>query len=190
MSYYLRNIFIALVLAIAVPSSLGGDWNIMTKPEVEKYLSDLCSQTNNTDYCLNLVESEVNGSNNTTILSVALFALDSAKETVDKVHEDLERSYNETKDANLKNKYLQCSYNYNDAIRNFELVKKTFSNGDCEHILHRIDDTVEDVNRCSREFSDYSFEEGYLNWMTNNEFRTRLEFLRAATINWAGVLLS
>ncbi|KAL7089634.1 hypothetical protein ACP275_13G196500 [Erythranthe tilingii] len=186
MAYYMhRIIFIALVFAIAVPSSLG-DWDYWTKPQLENYLQELCSQTNDTQVCWNFIKDEANRFNETSILRAAIIALDPVEEKADEIHDKLDRLYNRSKDKNLKNKYLSCSKNYNDAISYLKLVRRSFVNYDFDNILGQVDDAVEELNICSLEFTDNSFDPAHIR-NRNNEFRICLEFLKAATINWIHV---
>ncbi|KAL8033896.1 hypothetical protein ABFX02_13G186000 [Erythranthe guttata] len=177
MAYYLhRIIFIALVLAIAVPSSLGR----REKSEIEKDLRNLCSQTNRTKECWYFVKSEINRFNQSDFKGVAGVVIDLAIAKSDAINDLLNRLYQGSKDEKLKEKYLSCSKNYNDANRNLYLAKINLDSDHYQNIPIQIEDTVEELDSCRREFVKGSFDPAHIR-NRNKEFRLYVEIVKVAT---------
>ncbi|KAK6150195.1 hypothetical protein DH2020_017720 [Rehmannia glutinosa] len=115
------------------------------KPEIEKHLRDLCSQTNKTKECWTIIKSELTRFNDTDYSAVTGVVIDLAIAKADQIHDELNRLFNGSTDDKLKYKYLSCSKNYNDANRNLVLVKRNFDSNDYRNIPVQIDDTIEEL---------------------------------------------
>ncbi|KAL7089635.1 hypothetical protein ACP275_13G196600 [Erythranthe tilingii] len=187
MAYFLhRIIFIALVLAIAVPSSLGWSWTPGTawgKPEIAKYLKEVCSNTNKTKECWYFIKPQLNRFDGALILELAPIARGLVQEKAHEINDKIDRLYNGSKNENMKNKYLSCSQNYNDAIAYLQLVKISYEKRDYDNILIQIDDAAQELECCSHQFTENSFDPAHVR-NRNNEFRIYLEFLKAITNSW------
>ncbi|KAL8033890.1 hypothetical protein ABFX02_13G185400 [Erythranthe guttata] len=178
MAYYLhRIIFVALVVAIAVPSSLGR----RERSDLENDLRDLCSQTNKTKKCWNIIKSEFSRfSDADGNKGVAGVVIDLAIAKSDEIHDKLNQLYDDSKNDELKEKYLSCSKNYNDASRNLDLARRNLDSDDYRNISVQIDDTSDELKSCRHEFKKDSFDPAHIR-NRNKEFKIYVEIVKVAT---------
>ncbi|KAI3455857.1 hypothetical protein Pfo_012520 [Paulownia fortunei] len=166
---------IALVFTIAIPSSLGR----REKSEVETDLRDLCSQTNKSKECWKIIKSEFSRFDDTDYRSVAGVVIDLARAKADEIHDKLNQLHEDSRDDNLKEKYLSCSKNYNDAHRNLVVAKRNLDSDDYRNIPVQVDDTVQELKSCRREFDKDSFDPAHIR-NRNKEFRVYVEIVKVA----------
>lgn len=169
-------IFIALIFTIAIPISMGH----REKSETEKDLRDLCSQTNRSKECWKIIKSELTRFNDNDYRSVAGVIIDLAIAKSDDIHEKLNQLYKDSRDDTLKDKYISCSKNYNDANRNLVVAKRNLDSDDYRYIPVQIDDAVQELKSCRRGFDRDSFDPAHIR-NRNKEFGLYLDVVKVAT---------
>ncbi|KAH6764453.1 hypothetical protein C2S52_013398 [Perilla frutescens var. hirtella] len=180
-----KMIFIAVILAITIPISSGHRsrsrrLDNSNKDDIEKYLRDLCSETDKPDMCWNILKSELhkfdNDSDDIDIIDgVIELAIEKSKEIRDK----LDQWFSDSNDENLKKKYHSCSKNYNEVDRNLEEAHRNLDSDDYRRIFDQIDDAEDELDKCKQEFGSDSFDPGHVR-DRNNELVLYLDIVRAA----------
>ncbi|XP_057811527.1 pectinesterase inhibitor-like [Salvia miltiorrhiza] len=178
-SYSQKTIFIALILAMAAPISTSHrrrwrrsdrEWNS------EQYLRDLCSETDRSDVCWNILRSELHRFDDGDI---AAGVIDLAVAKSKAIGDQLNQWYRDSNDDRMKNKYHSCSKNYDDVDRNLEQAQRNLDSDDNRRISDQIDDAEEELEECRREFGSGSFDPGHVE-DRNNELRLYLDMVRVA----------
>ncbi|KAH6795829.1 hypothetical protein C2S51_036815 [Perilla frutescens var. frutescens] len=180
-----KMIFIAVILAIAIPISSGhrrrsrrlDDSN---KDDTEKYLRGLCSETDKPDMCWNILKSELHKFDDDSydidiIDGVIELAIEKSKEIRDK----LDQWFSDSNDENLKKKYHSCLKNYNEVDRNLEEAYRNLDSDDYRRISDQIDDAEDELDKCKQEFGSDSFDPGHVE-DRNNELGLYLDIVRVA----------
>ncbi|PIN22707.1 Pectinesterase [Handroanthus impetiginosus] len=171
-----RIISSALIFLIAIPSSLGH----RDISQTETNLQELCSQTRNSEECWQIIKSEHVRFNETDYRSVAGIVIDLALAKADEIHDKLNQLHKDSRDDQLKEKYLWCSKNYNDANRNLDLVKRNLNSNDYRNIPVQINDTLEELRSCRSQFDNDSFDPAHIR-NRNKEFRNYVDIVKVAT---------
>ncbi|KAL6502192.1 hypothetical protein OROMI_021969 [Orobanche minor] len=160
MAYTLqRIIIIALIFMIAISPSLGR----REKSKVKKDLKEFCAQTGKSKECWKIIKPKLREFHDTDPKTVADVLLDMAR----------------AKDE-LKEKYLSCSKNYNDAIRNLNLARRNLESDNYQNIPVQIDDTIEELKGCRFEFNKGSFDPSHIR-NREKEFRVYVDIAKVAT---------
>ncbi|KAL7089631.1 hypothetical protein ACP275_13G196200 [Erythranthe tilingii] len=173
MAYSLhRVILIALLFAIAVPSSL-------SHTEVEKDLMHYCSHTGDMKIeCRQIIQSEfMNRFNNAEIRGVVDIAMNLTITKASEISGKLVRLSDISKDENLIHKYLLCSQNYRVVLLNLDLAHRNLHADYYRNALVQIDNTVAELKSCSHEFTKDLFDPAYIRNM-NKEFRLYVEIFK------------
>ncbi|KAL2494041.1 pectinesterase inhibitor-like [Forsythia ovata] len=144
--HYYSSVLISTVLIylLVIPSS-------MCHPLEEKDLRHICSKTHNSSECLNQFKSDPR-SLNTDEKGLAGVAVDLALNKANAVHTQYNQLYRDSKDSKLQEKYIACSKNYNDAIRDLQLVKKFLDINRYKLIPVEINDALQEVASCRNAF--------------------------------------
>ncbi|GFQ04469.1 hypothetical protein PHJA_002590800 [Phtheirospermum japonicum] len=175
MAYY-RIILIALISVIAISPSLGHNKN----SEVEKYLRDICSKTNESKWSWEIIKSELHQFNDTDPRKIADTIIVLAKTKGEQIHVELNRLYEGSRDGKLIYKYGSCSKNYSDAIRNLYLARRDIELNTDRNIVFEIDDAFEELNSCGLQFDNDSFDPAHIRNRIR-EFRVYLQIVKVAT---------
>ncbi|GFQ04470.1 pectinesterase inhibitor [Phtheirospermum japonicum] len=169
-------IVIALIIMIAISPSLGR----REKSDREKELRDLVSQTDESKESWKIIKPQLSRFTDTDPKIVADVILDLAITRGDEIHEQLNRLHEDSRNDELKSKYLSCSKNYNDAIRNLKLAKRNLGSDDFHKIPIEIDDTIEELNSCVLEFEGDSFDPAHIR-NRQKEFGNYVNIVKVAT---------
>ncbi|CAA3008488.1 pectinesterase inhibitor-like [Olea europaea subsp. europaea] len=145
MASFLHNfssvlISMVLIFLLVVPS-------LMCHSMEEKDLQHICSKTQNRTECLNLFKSDPR-SLNTDIKGLTGVAVDLALNKSNAVHTQYNQLYTDTKNSELQEKYVACSKNYNDAIRDLQVVKNYLDINRYRFITVEIKDALQEVMSC------------------------------------------
>ncbi|KAK4440307.1 hypothetical protein Salat_0365600 [Sesamum alatum] len=170
-----KIISIALILVIAIPSSLGR----RERSETETDLRDLCSETRKPKQCRKIIKSQFSIFEETDSRSVAGAVIDLAVAKADEIHDKLNQLYQDSGDDKLKEKYISCSKNYNDAHRNLDLAKRNLDSNDYQNIPVQVDDTLEELKSCRHEFRKDSFDPAHIR-NRNKEFGVYVDIVKVA----------
>lgn len=127
-------IFFSLFLISAVPSSV----------EAYDFKYTICSRTTNPYVCLNLKYVQI--SSNVEILTKASIVVALAK--ANDIHAKLNSLYKTEKDQVSSDIYLQCSKNYNDAIRDLTLASRSLDSRHSRIVRVQTNDAEEEVKAC------------------------------------------
>ncbi|KAG6398141.1 hypothetical protein SASPL_139594 [Salvia splendens] len=168
-SHSQKIILLALILAIAVPISKCGE------EESSRRLEDLCSETNRSSDCRNILKSNWNRFNLSDDRAVVELAIAKSKEIYDGIY----RHHLDSGDERLKSKYLSCAINYYDANCNLEMARRTLDFDEFPDITGDVDDVEEKVMSCWREFREESLDPGRAR-DSGEEIGLYLEMIRAA----------
>ncbi|PIM99408.1 hypothetical protein CDL12_04582 [Handroanthus impetiginosus] len=171
-----RIISTALIFMITIPSSLGH----RDISQTERNLRDLCSLTRNSTECWKIIKSEYGRFDDTDYRSVAGIVIDLAIAKADEIHDKLNRLHEDSRNDELKGKYLSCSKNYNDANRNLDLAKRNLISNDYRNIPVQINDTLEELRSCRRAFNNDSFDPAHIG-NRNREFGHYVDIVKVAT---------
>ncbi|CAA3008486.1 pectinesterase inhibitor-like [Olea europaea subsp. europaea] len=145
MASFLHNfssvlISMVLIFLLVVPS-------LMCHSMEEKDLQHICAKTQNATECLNLFKSDPR-SLNTDIKGLTGVAVDLALNKSNAVHTQYNQLYADTKNSELQEKYIACSKNYNDAIRDLQVMKKYLDINRFRFINVEIKDALQEVMSC------------------------------------------
>ncbi|XP_057812147.1 uncharacterized protein LOC131026319 [Salvia miltiorrhiza] len=180
-SYLQKMMFIALTIAIAVPYSRShrrrshdSDSN-----NTEQYLRDLCSETDRSDVCWNILKSELRRFDDCDDRDISDGVIDLAKEKSKVIRDQLKQWHTDSNDDSLKEKYHLCWENYNDVYRDLQEASKNLGSDDYKKISDQIDDAEDELDECRREFGPGSFDPGHVE-DRNNELEIYLDVVRAA----------
>ncbi|CAA0832247.1 Unknown protein [Striga hermonthica] len=171
----LQTILIALILSVSISPSLARKHKHKHKhhhrerdePEyipddLNRELKDLCSQTDDSKVCWHIIEPEISRFKDTDPDCITDVLLDLAISRANEIHDELNGYHEDSKNDELKEKYLSCSKNYNDAVRNLNLAKTNLGSGDYENIPIQIEDTQQELEGCRGEFCEGSFDPGHI----------------------------
>ncbi|KAL3616762.1 hypothetical protein CASFOL_039156 [Castilleja foliolosa] len=184
----LTMIFIALIIMIAISPSLGRrerSHHHREKPDVEnsdiiQELRDLVSQTDDTEESWKIIKPQLIRFNDTDPKIVADVILDLAITRGDEIHEQLNRLHEDSSDDDLRSKYLSCSRNYKNAISNLEVARENLGSDEFDNSLIKIDETIEELNRCGVEFEGDSFDPYHIR-NRQKEFGNYVNLVKVAT---------
>ncbi|KAK4440313.1 hypothetical protein Salat_0366200 [Sesamum alatum] len=178
MGYSLHRIIvsIALMFAIAVPSSMGHK----QKSELEKALRDLSSETTKPEESWKILNSEFSRFNGSDRRGVLAVVIDLAIAKGNELHGRLNRLFEEASfDDKLKYEYISCSKNYNDAIRNLNLAKRSLDPNHYWNLRIQVDDTVQELQSCIHEYDkDLVDPQHFRN--RNKEFEVYIDIVKVA----------
>ncbi|KAL6567204.1 hypothetical protein OROGR_000872 [Orobanche gracilis] len=174
-----RIILIALISMIAISPSLGRKEK-ESSSEMEKYLRDLCSKTNETKECWAIIKRDLTKFNDTDPRKVADTIIVLAKTKGEEIHEELDRLFEGSRDDQLKYKYGLCSKNYSDAIRDLYFARRDLELSDDRNIPIQIDDALEELTSCGVRFGKDSFDPAHIR-NRNKEFGVYVQIVKAAT---------
>ncbi|KAL1538425.1 pectinesterase inhibitor-like [Salvia divinorum] len=182
-SYLQKLLFIALAIAIAVPSSTGHRRRSRKShgSDTEKYLRDLCSDTNRSDVCWNILRSEARRFDSGDDGDVAGGVIDLARTKAKEIYGKLRKWHKDSSDEKLKDKYHLCSENYNDLLRDLKEASKKLGSSDHQKILDEIDDAEDELDECRQLFGSGSFDPGHVE-DRNDELGVYLDVVRAAAV--------
>ncbi|KAG8370073.1 hypothetical protein BUALT_Bualt14G0079700 [Buddleja alternifolia] len=172
-SLYRTILFIALFVAFTIPSSLchKDDSNS------ETILRDLCSRIERSKECVDIIKSELSRFEDSGCNDVAGPVIDLAREKAEQIRDMLNKLHEDSNDDKLKEKYLSCSSNYNDAGRNLDLAKRSFDSNDHRSIPEQVNDTEEELESCRREFDEGAFDPAHIR-DRNKEFEVYVDLLK------------
>ncbi|KAL6502194.1 hypothetical protein OROHE_024787 [Orobanche hederae] len=171
-----RTIIITLIFMIAISPSLGR----REKSKVKKDLKEFCAQTGKSKECWKIIKPKLREFHDTDPKTVADVILDLARAKGDEIHEELNQLYKDSRDDGLKEKYLSCFKNYNDAIRNLNLAWRNLESDNYQNIPVQIDDTIEEMKGCRFEFNKDSFDPSHIR-NREKEFRVYVDIAKVAT---------
>ncbi|KAL0398162.1 UNVERIFIED_CONTAM: hypothetical protein Sradi_2159500 [Sesamum radiatum] len=167
---------IALVFAIAVPSSMGHKH----KPEVEKALKEICAKTNKSEECWKIIKSQFSRFNTTDRRGVLGVLIDLAISKANENHHRLNRLFEEASfDDRLKYEYISCSKNYNDAIRNLNLAKRSLDPSHHLNVIVEVADTVQELQSCIHEYDKETIDPKHFR-SRNEEFGVYIDIVNVA----------
>lgn len=177
-SYWQKKIFIiALILAIAIPISTA---RRRRSKDADKYLRDLCSKTDDSKKCWNILEPKSHqfaDPDERDVANVVIeLAIAKSKEIRDKLGQ---RSFSDSDNGKLKQKYRSCSKNYNEIDRNLELAQRSLDSDDYRNISDQIDDAGEELKRCRLDFVADPLDPSYIG-DPNTEFGLYLDMVRVS----------
>ncbi|KAL3627294.1 hypothetical protein CASFOL_028657 [Castilleja foliolosa] len=173
----LTMVFIALIIMTSISPSLGRreksdrershshhhrEKRDVENSDIEHELRDLVSKTNDTNESWKIIEPQLNRFNDTDPKIVVDVILELAITRGDEIHEQLNRLHEESRDDDLRSKYLSCSRNYKDAISNLEVARENLGSDEFDNISVKIDDTIEELNKCGVEFEGDSFDPAHI----------------------------
>ncbi|KAL3616759.1 hypothetical protein CASFOL_039153 [Castilleja foliolosa] len=190
---FLTMIFIALIITIAISPSLGRreksdrershhhrEKRDVENSDIEQELRDLVSQTNDTNESWKIIKPQLSRFNDTDPKIVADVILDLAITRGDEIHEQLNRLHEDSRDDDLRSKYLSCSRNYKNAISNLERARENLGSDEFDNIFVKIDETIEELNRCGVEFEGDSFDPAHIR-NRQKEFGNYVNLVKVAT---------
>lgn len=182
-SFWQNTLLIALIVAISIPSSTSEieKWRrrYEDSDDTERYLRDLCSETDNSDVCWDFVKPELHRFDDSDDVEIIDGVIDLAREKSEKIYDQLNQWYKDEKDEKLKKKYHSCSKNYKEIGHNLEKVQKKLDSDDVEKILKKIDKAGEKLDKCRKEFEGGSFDRGHVG-DRNDELKVYLDLVRVA----------
>ncbi|KAG6398142.1 hypothetical protein SASPL_139595 [Salvia splendens] len=184
-SYLQKLLFIALTIATAVPFSTSHrkrsrkSHGSNSGDNTEKYLRDLCSETDRSDVCWNILRSEVRRFDSGGDRDIAGGVIDLAIAKSKEIHGKLRKWHKDSDDKKLKEKYHLCSENYNDVFRDLKEAVKKLGSDDYREILDEIDDAEDELDECRQLFGSGSFDPGHVE-DRNDELGVYLDVVRAA----------
>ncbi|KAH6820326.1 hypothetical protein C2S53_016990 [Perilla frutescens var. hirtella] len=176
-------IFIAFILAIAIPISTGHrrrhGWR--RSDNTQQCLKDLCSEIDRSDECWNILKSESHEFDDSDEKGIAKGVIDMAIAKSKEIHDRLNHYHSDSRDDKLKEKYHACSKNYNNASRNLVVVRRNLDSGDHYRNIHvQLDGAKEELKKCKREFREGRFDPGHVG-DRNKELGIYLDIVRVAT---------
>lgn len=182
-SHLQKAIVITLILAIAIPISTAHRRRRgrRSDDDTEKYLRDICSGTDRSDDCWNILKSELHrfhgDSNGRGVVNAVIeLAIAKSKEIRDK----LDRWFSDSDNDELKEKYHSCSENYDDGERSLEKARRDLDDSDdCGRISDKINGAGEELEKCKRVFGSDSFDPAHVG-DRNKELQLYLDIVRAA----------
>ncbi|KAG6395414.1 hypothetical protein SASPL_146059 [Salvia splendens] len=182
-SWWKKTIFIALIIAIAIPTSLAHKRRFRrsddsNSDDAEQYLRDLCSETDRSDACLNIVKSELHRFNH-VIGDINDKIIDLALEKSEEFRDQLKQWHKDSNDERLKEKYRSCSSNYNDINRDLQELQRNLDSDDDRKTSDLIEDIEHELDECKREFGQGSFDPGHVE-DRNNELGIYSDLVRVA----------
>ncbi|KAL3616764.1 hypothetical protein CASFOL_039158 [Castilleja foliolosa] len=180
MTYSQHKIILITLISIIAISPSSSHRDIPKSSEIEKYLRDISSNTNESNWSWQILKSELSQFNDTDPRKIADTIVVLAKTKGEQIHEELDRLYEASGDDKLIYKYGSCSKNYSDAIRNLYLVRRDIELNKDRNIVIEVDDAFEELNSCGSQFEDGSFDPAHV-WERNREFRVYLEIVKVAT---------
>lgn len=177
-------IFIALTIAIAVPSSTSHRRrsrrsNDPDSDNTEQYLRDLCSETDKSDVCWNILKSELRRFDDCDDRDITDGVIDLAKAKSETIRDQLSQWYRDSNDDRLKEKYHLCSENYNDVYGDLEEASRNLGLDDYRKISDQVEDAEDKLDECRREFGSDSFDPGHVG-DRNKELGLYLDIVGAA----------
>lgn len=203
-----KMLLIALILSIAIPISIGHRENSQNESdsgddsepesdddgyysdpgidvggddsEIGRYLRDLCSDTKKSNQCWKIIKPEINRFTDTDINNVAGIVIDLAREKSNEIKEKLNQLHQESRDDALKDKYISCSRNYNDASHDLETAKGNLDSDDYQRIQDRVKDVAKELKSCKHQFGKKSYDPAHI-WDRNKEFGRYVEIVKTAT---------
>ncbi|GFQ08858.1 hypothetical protein PHJA_003029800 [Phtheirospermum japonicum] len=164
---------------IAISPSLGHK-EISKSSEVEKYLRDISSKTNESKRSWEIIKPELSKFRDADPRKIADTIIVLAKTKGEEIHKELNRLYEASRDDKLIYKYGSCSKNYNDANRNLYLARRDIELKTDRNIPIQINDTFEELNSCELQFDNDSFDPAHIR-DRNREFRVYLQIVKVAT---------
>lgn len=161
-------IIITLILTIAIPISSA---HKRRSKDAEKYIiRDLCSKTEDSDKCWNILKHKFNHSDERDIANnVIELAIAKSKEI-------REQWFSYSKNDNLKLKYRSCWKNYNEVDRNIVQAQRNLDSDDYRNISDQIDDAQGESDKCRQVFEYDPTRVGD----PNHEFGLYLDMVRVA----------
>ncbi|KAL3616763.1 hypothetical protein CASFOL_039157 [Castilleja foliolosa] len=189
----LAMIFIAFIILIAVSPSLGHreksdrershhhrEKSDNENSDIIQELRDLVSQTNDTEESWKIIKPQLSRFNDTDPKIVVDVILDLAITRGDEIHEQLNRLHEESRDDDLRSKYLSCSRNYKNAISNLERARENLGSDEFDNIFVKIDETIEELNQCGVEFEGDSFDPAHIR-NRQKEFGNYVNLVKVST---------
>ncbi|CAA0832246.1 Unknown protein [Striga hermonthica] len=147
--------------------------------EIERELRDLSSQTSNPDASWRIIKPELDNFNDTDPTIVTAVLLELAITRGDQIHDQLNNYHEDSRNDELKSKYLSCSKNYNDAVRNLNLAKYNLESENYEDIPIQIEDTQQELEGCRGDFCEGSFDPGHIGDRIN-EFEVYVDIVKVS----------
>lgn len=178
----LKISFIALILTLAIPVStdhIEKSRRLKHSENIEQFLKDLCSETEKSNECWNILKSESNRFNNSDDRTVAGDVADLAIAKSKEIYDEIYQYHLDSKDEELKKKYLLCAKNYYDANCNLVLARRNLDFDENPNISNEMSDAEEELNNCEREFKEESFDPARVG-DRNEELGLYLGIVRAA----------
>lgn len=178
----LRKIsFIALILTLAIPVSAGDHAERSRRSEnIEQFLKDLCSETEKSNECWNILKSELNRFTSSDERTIAGDAADLAIAKSKEIYDELYQYHLDSEDEGLKKKYLLCAKNYYDANCNLVLARRNLDFDENPNISNEVSDAEEELNNCEHEFEEELFDPARVG-DRNEELGLYLGIVRAAS---------
>lgn len=150
-----KFILIALLIAVAAPiSTATRDQWTRSEEETAQHVKDLCSKTSRSDDCWRALKPELNRFESSDDRATVGAALDLAIAKSDQIHDKLNQLYADSKNEDLKEKYITCSKNYNDVNRNMVVARSALDSGADKNIPVQVKDAEEELKNCRKEFGE------------------------------------
>ncbi|KAI3455856.1 hypothetical protein Pfo_012519 [Paulownia fortunei] len=139
---------ILIIFISIIPSSTGHKIK-------DTEIKHLCSKTSNLGRCYKLLKSD-HRTTNVDAKGLAEVSVDLASNNANKIYSQLNSFAKATHDSRLRNIYNSCSKNYDDAIRDLEVVKKNLHSGAYNNIPVQVKDVSEEIKSCEKVFNGAS----------------------------------
>ncbi|KAK2977794.1 hypothetical protein RJ640_029839 [Escallonia rubra] len=130
-----------LVLVCIAPTSLG-------RSHGEAELWYLCSKTEHPWQCLKLLKSADIRYSSRNLNDITKVLIDITYNKGKEIHDALNSLANEARDSTIRRRFLSCSKNYNDALRDLGIAKRNLLNGNYKIIPVEVDDALQEVRGC------------------------------------------
>lgn len=175
-------ILIALILAITIPISSAHrrrrrrshhDHNSDSSDETEHSLRDLCSETDRSDACWDILKPEIRRFDGSDDGDIADHVIDLAADKSKEIRDKLKQWHSDSDNDELKKKYHSCSKNYNDVDHSLKEARKNLDSD-------QVEEAEKELEKCEREFDGDSFDPAHVG-DRNKELRLYLDMVRVAS---------
>ncbi|KAK2996873.1 hypothetical protein RJ639_025265 [Escallonia herrerae] len=130
-----------LVLVCIAPTSLG-------RSRTEGELWYLCSKTEHPWQCLKLLKSADIRYSSRNLNDITKVLIDITYNKGKEIHDTLNSLANEARDSRIRRRFISCSKNYNDALRDLGVAKRNLLNGNYKVIPVEVNDALQEVKGC------------------------------------------
>ncbi|KAK3013315.1 hypothetical protein RJ639_008077 [Escallonia herrerae] len=130
-----------IVLVCIAPTSLG-------RSHTEGELWYLCSKTEHPWQCLKLLKSADIRYSRRNLNDITKVLIDITYNKGKEIHDTLNSLANEASDSRIRRRFISCSKNYNDALRDLGIAKRNLLNGNYKVIPVEVNDILQEVKGC------------------------------------------